>query len=136
MSEKLYKVVVEACDGTHVLHKALTYDDAKEKAEEWLGRKFEQHELRDTDKSTTAASTVSDYGSSLSIERYLSDVADLVWDAVSYSWKVTFETLDELKKEDEILQSYLEGLTDEQIKQGLKELKEAGFISPEKAEET
>ena len=132
MSEELYKVTVEAIDGRHTLHKGLSYEDAKEKAEEWLGRKFYATELRNRDNNATAVSAVSDVGSCLFVERNISDVADQVWDAVNYSWSVTFETMAAQKKDDEILQDYLKGLSDEQIKQGLKELEEAGFISPDK----
>lgn len=131
--ERKYSVIVEAVDGRHILHKDLTYDDAKEKTEEWLGRKIQPAEVRDKEKSTTVVGAVSDVGSVIFIERHISDVADQLWMAVSYSWRVTFETLSELRKTDDILEDYLDGLSDEQIKQGFVELEAAGFISPEKA---
>jgi hypothetical protein len=125
---KKYNVVVEAVDGTHTIHKDLSYEDAEAKAEKWLGRKLQKLELRNRDKSTTAAKAVSDWGSVLFIEETLTPEADKVWAAINYSWKTNADDLIEDRKKDDITESYLNGLTDDQIRDGVKELVKAGWI--------
>jgi hypothetical protein len=113
---KQYKVVIEACDGQSILAKGLSEEDAKKRASKWLGRKM----IGNYD--------VSDHGSAIYVLRYVSDVADPVWEAIGYLRRHTFEELSENRKTDKIVERYLEGLSDDDIKQGLQELRDAGFI--------
>lgn len=105
-----YKVVVEASDGMSVLGKKLSKEEALKKASDWLGREM------------VSDREVSDHGVVISIHPHISDIADQVWVAISYSWKHTADALFKERKTDSTLDGYLEGLTDEQIIEGIKEL--------------
>ena len=132
-NEEKYKIIVEHVDGRHTRDKGLTYEEALEKAEEWLGRSLTDFEKRDPEKTSTVVRAVADHGGVLYVERNLSEHADIMWDIVNYAMRVTYEPIKKMLDEgDEYLQLMLKDLSEDDMKQGLKELEEAGFISPEK----
>jgi hypothetical protein len=132
-TEEKYKIIVEHIDGRHTRDKGLTYEEALEKAEEWLGRSLQGFEKRDPKKTSTVVRAVADHGGVLYVERNLSEHADIMWDIVNYAMRVTYEPIKKmLDKGDEYMVSELKGMSEEDMKKGLAELEAAGFIDPSK----